>query len=105
MPVSTKSRWGPPSSPRSGSSRLPFSPRRPPEPRARRPIPREAVPNQGDPQTMLRTLLLATTLIATPALADPVHDAPQRQLPQLMDYSRDFHANPELSLHETRTAA
>lgn len=54
---------------------------------------------------MLRTLLLATTLIATPALADPVHDATQRQLPQLMDYYRDFHANPELSLHETRTAA
>ncbi|MES2444885.1 MAG: amidohydrolase [Pseudomonadota bacterium] len=55
---------------------------------------------------MLRTFLLATTLIATPAMAaDPVHDATQRQMPQLMDFYRDFHANPELSLHETRSAA
>ena len=48
----------------------------------------------------------ALALIATPALAkDPVHDATQRALPQLMEFYRDFHTNPELSNHETRTAA
>jgi amidohydrolase len=56
---------------------------------------------------MLRTLLLATVfaMTAIPASADPVHDATQRALPQLMEFYRDFHANPELGLHETRTAA
>jgi hippurate hydrolase len=48
----------------------------------------------------------ALALIASPAMAsDPVHDATQRALPQLMEFYRDFHANPELSLHETRSAA
>ncbi len=53
----------------------------------------------------MRILLstLALTL-ATPTLADPVHDATQRQLPELMTHYRDFHANPELSLHEVRSA-
>jgi amidohydrolase len=55
---------------------------------------------------MLRTLLLASAMsIATPALADPVHDATQAALPQLMEFYRDFHSNPELSLHEVKTAA
>lgn len=55
---------------------------------------------------MLRHCLLATTLIATPTFAaDPVHDATQRQMPALMDFYRDFHAHPELSLHETQSAA
>jgi len=55
---------------------------------------------------MLRTLLLATAMtLAAPASADPVHDATQKALPQLMEFYRDFHTNPELSLHETRTAA
>ncbi len=55
---------------------------------------------------MLRTLLLATAMsLSTPQAADPVHDATQKALPALMDYYRDFHANPELSLHEVRTAA
>jgi amidohydrolase len=54
----------------------------------------------------MRSALLATALIvATPALADPVHDATQRALPALMAHYRDFHATPELSLHETVTAA
>jgi len=54
---------------------------------------------------MLRTLLLATAMtLAAPATADPVHDATQKALPQLMDFYRDFHANPELSLHEVRSA-
>ncbi|MET0310083.1 MAG: amidohydrolase [Sphingomonas sp.] len=42
--------------------------------------------------------------LATPAAADPVHDATQKALPQLMDFYRDFHSNPELSLHEVRSA-
>jgi hippurate hydrolase len=54
---------------------------------------------------MLRPILLASLIaMAVPASADPVHDATQRELPQLMDFYRDFHANPELSLHETRSA-
>jgi amidohydrolase len=55
---------------------------------------------------MLRTLLLATViLMAAPASADPVHDATRKALPELLAFYRDFHANPELGLHETRTAA
>jgi len=42
--------------------------------------------------------------LATPAAADPVHQATQAALPQLMDFYRDFHTHPELSLHETRSA-
>ncbi|WP_213982005.1 amidohydrolase [Sphingomonas sp. dw_22] len=54
---------------------------------------------------MLRTLLLATAMtLAAPASADPVHDATQKALPQLLDFYRDFHTNPELSLHEVRSA-
>jgi amidohydrolase len=54
---------------------------------------------------MLRTLLLATAMtLAMPATADPVHDATQKALPQLMDFYRDFHTHPELSLHEIRSA-
>jgi len=57
----------------------------------------------------MHKLLLGTAalaLIATPALArDPVHDATQRALPALMEFYRDFHTNPELSNHESRTAA
>jgi hippurate hydrolase len=44
--------------------------------------------------------------LATPAnAADTVHQATQAALPQLMEFYRDFHANPELSLHEVKTAA
>ncbi|MBO9711284.1 amidohydrolase [Sphingomonas sp.] len=55
---------------------------------------------------MLRTLLLATVIAmtASPASADSVHDATQRELPALLEFYRDFHANPELGLHETRSA-
>jgi hippurate hydrolase len=55
---------------------------------------------------MLRPLL-ATVLAMTafPASADPVHDATQQALPELLRFYRDFHEHPELSLHETRTAA
>lgn len=56
---------------------------------------------------MLRTLLLAAAAVtlAPPAAADPIHDATRQALPQLMEFYRDFHANPELSLHEANTAA
>jgi len=54
---------------------------------------------------MLRTLLLATALAAAPAAADPAHDLTVAALPALMEQYRDFHAHPELSLHETATAA
>lgn len=42
---------------------------------------------------------------STPSAADPVHDATRAALPQLMEFYRDFHASPELSLHEVKTAA
>ncbi|NYT42831.1 amidohydrolase [Sphingomonas sp. R-74633] len=55
---------------------------------------------------MLATLLLASAMsFSTPPAADPVHDATQAALPQLLEFYRDFHSNPELSLHEVRTAA
>lgn len=56
---------------------------------------------------MLRTLLLATAMtLAAPASAtDPVRDAVRKAMPELMAFYRDFHANPELSLHEVKTAA
>lgn len=56
----------------------------------------------------MRTLLTAALAmsLASPAIAaDPVRDATRRALPQLMDFYRDFHTNPELSLHEVQTAA
>ncbi|WP_448663463.1 amidohydrolase [Sphingomonas sp. CJ20] len=55
---------------------------------------------------LLRTLLLAGAMtLAVPAAADPVHEATTRALPALMELYRDFHAHPELSLHEVQTAA
>jgi amidohydrolase len=55
---------------------------------------------------MLRMLLLAGAMtLATPSAADPVRDAVQAAMPQLMEFYRDFHANPELSAHEVKTAA
>jgi amidohydrolase len=56
---------------------------------------------------MLRTLLATVILMAaTPAqAADPVRESTQRAMPELIAFYRDFHANPELGLHETRTAA
>ncbi|WP_066800944.1 amidohydrolase [Sphingomonas soli] len=56
---------------------------------------------------MRRAILLATALsFATPALAaDPARDLTRRALPALMEHYRHFHANPELSLHEVKTAA
>lgn len=47
----------------------------------------------------------AITLISTPAKADGVSDSIARDLPGLMEVYRDFHANPELSFQEVRSAA
>jgi hippurate hydrolase len=49
-------------------------------------------------------LLLASAIAATPAAADPLSDAVRRDMPSLLDLYRDLHANPELSLNETRSA-
>nr|WP_236704473.1 MULTISPECIES: amidohydrolase [unclassified Sphingomonas] len=43
--------------------------------------------------------------LATPAAADPVREATAKAMPSLMTLYRDLHANPELSLHEVKTAA
>ena len=51
---------------------------------------------------MLIPLLL--NALQAPA-ADPVNQATTAQMPALMAHYRDFHANPELSLQEVRTAA
>ncbi len=56
----------------------------------------------------LAAISLASTIalaLATPAAADPVRDAVAKAMPQLMDHYRDFHANPELSGKEVKTAA
>ena len=49
-------------------------------------------------------LAAAAMTIASTAQADPIHQATQAELPQLLDFYRDFHAHPELSLYETRSA-
>lgn len=53
----------------------------------------------------LFALALAITLISTPAKADAISDSIARDLPGLMEVYRDFHANPELSFQEVRSAA
>ena len=58
---------------------------------------------------MFTSFLLAGAMsLGTPAAAaaaDPVRDATSKAMPQLMALYRDLHANPELSLHEVKTAA
>lgn len=55
---------------------------------------------------LLRLLPLGLLLASAPAASpDAIATATQAALPQLMDFYRDFHAHPELSLHETATAA
>jgi amidohydrolase len=51
----------------------------------------------------MAALSLATA--APPALADPVREATQGALPQLITLYCHFHANPEFSLQEVKTAA
>lgn len=43
--------------------------------------------------------------LSPPALADPLADRVRAELPDLLAHYRDFHANPELSFRETRSAA
>jgi hippurate hydrolase len=49
--------------------------------------------------------LLALVAFASPAAADPLADQVRQDLPALMALYRDLHANPELSMQETRSAA
>src|SRR3546814_16034836 len=41
----------------------------------------------------------------TPAHADALSDAVLKDMPSLITLYKDLHAHPELSMHETRTAA
>ncbi|PTQ12644.1 peptidase M20 [Sphingomonas oleivorans] len=51
-------------------------------------------------------IALSLLLAATPAAAaDPLRDAIKADMPDLLAIYRDFHANPELSFQETRSAA
>jgi hippurate hydrolase len=50
-------------------------------------------------------LMLLAAAVASPAAADPLADEVKRDMPSLMALYRDFHANPELSMAETRSAA
>jgi amidohydrolase len=56
-------------------------------------------------RSQLTAAALMATMIATPAAADPLADEVRRDLPSLMAIYRDLHANPELSMQETRSAA
>ena len=49
--------------------------------------------------------LLLMTMLSAPATADTLADEVRRDMASLMDIYRDFHANPELSMQETRSAA
>lgn len=57
---------------------------------------------------MKRNLLISALALAgaaTPASADTLRDAVNKDMPSLLAVYRDLHANPELSMQETRTAA
>jgi amidohydrolase len=49
--------------------------------------------------------MLSLTMMTTPAAADTLGEDVRRDMPSLMAIYRDFHANPELSMQETRSAA
>jgi hippurate hydrolase len=49
-------------------------------------------------------LLWSAAMTSAPAAADPLSDAVRSDLPSLLEIYRDLHANPELSLQETRSA-
>jgi amidohydrolase len=53
----------------------------------------------------LLSALAAFTITITPASADAIGDAVASDMPGLMAIYRDFHANPELSFQEFRSAA
>jgi len=54
---------------------------------------------------VLAPALAVTALLPAPALADPLRDAIAADMPSLMTTYRDFHANPELSFEEVKSAA
>ncbi|HEX8380122.1 MAG TPA: amidohydrolase, partial [Allosphingosinicella sp.] len=54
---------------------------------------------------LLLPLLAPLFVGAAPASADPLADQVRQDLPALMTLYRDLHANPELSMQETKTAA
>ncbi|MBA3676679.1 MAG: amidohydrolase [Sphingosinicella sp.] len=53
----------------------------------------------------LLAALLSLTIFSSPAAADPLRDAVAKDMPSLLTLYRDLHANPELSMQETRSAA
>src|ERR1043165_544219 len=53
----------------------------------------------------LMFLAAATIAVTAPAAAATLSDSIQADMPQLMALYRDLHANPELSMQETRTPA
>jgi amidohydrolase len=53
---------------------------------------------------ILAAMLLASAMLS-PAAAQELNQAIGRDLPNLMELYRDLHANPELSMQETRSAA
>jgi amidohydrolase len=56
------------------------------------------------PRTLLAALLSAAAMTAAPLQAQELRDAIRADMPALLTFYRDFHANPELSMRETRTA-
>jgi amidohydrolase len=56
-------------------------------------------------RSKLTAAALTLTMITAPAAADPLSDQVSRDMPSLMAIYRDLHANPELSMQETRSAA
>ena len=57
-------------------------------------------------KTLAATLAAASTLAFTgPAAAQSLTDSIARDMPELMELYRELHANPELSMQETQTAA
>ena len=53
----------------------------------------------------LAPAIMALTALSSPAAADPLRDAVAKDMPSLLSIYRDLHANPELSMQETRSAA
>ncbi|MEA3051022.1 MAG: hypothetical protein QOG84_2858, partial [Sphingomonadales bacterium] len=53
---------------------------------------------------LIAAALAGASLFAAPAVADPLSDQVRADLPSLMAIYRDLHANPELSMEETRSA-
>ncbi|AHE56126.1 amidohydrolase [Sphingomonas sanxanigenens] len=59
----------------------------------------------SSPRRFVRLLLALPLVWAAPAAAEPVRDAVAADMPSLMTLYRDFHANPELSFEEVKSAA